>query len=123
MHARIFVAACTVKSSEVYLLADKARVEFADTVLTESKTATVKLFGFNLTDDTALTLEGANAAMFSLSANSVSAANANASAGYEVTVTFTPTTEAGLKTATLRVTNATDNVSMLVALKGKGVTE
>lgn len=116
----LFVAACSVKTSAVYMLTDKARIEFADTTANQTKTATVKFFGFNMTDATELSLEGTNAAKFSLSANSISSADANAAAGKEITVTFAPTA-AGNHVATLRVTNATDNVSMLIQLKGKGV--
>ena len=115
----LFVGSRTIKSDLVYLTADKDTVQFADTALSASNTATVKLFGFNMTAATALSLEGTNAAMFSLSADSVSASDANASAGKEITVTFSPTTAAGDKTAILRVTNTTDNVSMLIALNGK----
>lgn len=116
----LFVAACTLKSKAVYMVSDLGALNFEDTALSSSSTAKIKFFGFNLSEATSLTLEGTNAAMFSLSADSMSASDANASAGKEITVTFSPTTAAGEKTATLRVTNATDNVSMLIPLKGKG---
>jgi len=117
----LFAASRTVKDDSVYMVTDPDTVEFDDTVLSASDTATVTLKGYNLTATSLLSLEGANASEFSLSANSVSAADANASTGAEITVTFSPITTAGDRTATLRVTNATDNVSMLIALKGKGV--
>ena len=116
----LMVGARTVKSDQVYMLTDKSSLSFADAVAnSESKTAKVKFFGFNMTAATSLSLEGTDAAMFSLSADSISASDANASDGYELTVTFTPTAT-GNKTAALRVTNSTDNVSMLIPLAGKG---
>lgn len=122
----LFTAARTVKDDTVYMEADASSVAFADTTLSQTKTAKVKLFGFNLTEATSLTLEGTDAEEFSLSnggntISSVSAANANAEAGYEVTITFAPTTTAGSRTAALRITNSTDNVSMVIPITGKGV--
>ena len=102
------------------MTSDTAKVTFADTASNATKTATVKFFGFNLTEATSLTLEGTNAAKFSLSANSISASDANAAAGKEITITFTPEAT-GSFTAALRVTNSTDNVSMVIPLSGKGV--
>lgn len=116
----LMVGARTVVDDSVYMDADKASVTFADTASNATKTATVKFFGFNLTEATSLTLEGTNAAKFSLSANSISADNANAAAGKEITITFTPGAT-GSFTAALRVTNSTDNVSMVIPLAGKGV--
>ena len=82
-------------------------------------TGDIVLKGFNLTAATGLSIEGDNASMFSTSVDSVSASDANAEDGKTVTVTFTPgAAEAGDYEATLRITNATDNVSMLVTLKG-----
>lgn len=116
----LFVGARTIKSSTVFMTSDTAKVTFADTASNATKTATVKFFGFNLTEATSLTLEGTNAAKFSLSANSITAADANAAAGKAITITFTPGTT-GSFTAALRVTNSTDNVSMVIPLAGKGV--
>ena len=119
----LMVGARTVKDDSVYMDADKTSVTFADTVLAATKTAKVKFFGMNLTASTSLTLEGTDAALFSLDVNSISASDANATAGKEVTITFAPTVaaEAGAKSAALRVTNATDNVSIVIPLSGKGV--
>lgn len=116
----LFCAARTIKSDAVYMLTDVSSVTFADTASNATKTATVKFFGFNMTAATSLTLEGTNAAKFSLSANSISADDANAAAGKEITITFTPGAT-GSFTAALRVTNSTDNVSMVIPLAGKGV--
>ena len=116
----LMVGARTVKDDSVYMIADKASVTFADTASNATKTATVKFFGFNMTAATSLTLEGTNAAKFSLSANSISASDANASTGKEITITFTPGATGDFVGA-LRVTNATDNVSMVISLAGKGV--
>lgn len=115
----LFVASRTVKSDDVYLTTDVDEIEFNDTALSSSDTADITLFGFNLTAATAVTVEGTNAAMFSVSSASVSAADANATAGKTLTVTFSPTTAAGEKTATLRIKNETDDVDIRVALKGK----
>lgn len=116
----LMVGARTVKDDSVYMTTDKASVTFADTASNATKTATVKFFGFNMTAATSLTLEGTNAAKFSLSADSISASDANASAGKEITITFTPGAT-GSFNAALRVTNATDNVSMVIPLAGKGI--
>ena len=116
----LFVGARTIKSSTVYMTSDTAKVAFADTASNATKTATVTFFGFNLTEATSLTLEGTNAAKFSLSAASITAAQANAADGKEITITFTPGAT-GSFTAALRVTNATDNVSMVIPITGKGV--
>ena len=122
----LFVGARTIKSSTVFMTSDTAKVAFADTTLSQTKTAKVKLFGFNLTSATSLTLEGTDASEFSLSdgtntISSVSADDANGSTGYEVTITFAPLTTAGARTAALRITNATDNVSIVIPITGKGV--
>ena len=116
----LMVGARTVKDDSVYMDSDTTAVTFADTAAAATKTAKVKFFGFNLTEATSLTLEGTNAAKFSLSANSISADDANAAAGKEITITFTPGAT-GSFTAALRVTNSTDNVSMVIPLAGKGV--
>ena len=116
----LMVGARTVKDETVYMDADKTSVTFADTASNATKTATVKFFGHNLTEATSLTLEGTNAAKFSLSADSISASDANASTGKEITITFTPGAT-GSFSAALRVTNATDNVSIVIPLAGKGV--
>lgn len=116
----LMVGARTVKDDSVYMIADKASVTFADTASNATKTATVKFFGYNMTAATTLEVVGTNAAKFSLSADSISATDANASAGKEITITFTPGAT-GSFSAALRVTNATDNVSMVISLAGKGV--
>lgn len=117
----LMVGARTVKDDSVYMDVNAAVVNFPDTTLGATKTAKVKFFGFNLTASTALTLEGTDAAEFSINHNTITAANANDEDGYEVTITFAPTTTAGDRSAALRVTNATDNVSMVIPLSGKGV--
>ena len=117
----LFVGARTIKSSTVFMTSDTAKVTFADTTLAQTKTAKVKLYGFNLTAASDLTLEGTNKSEFSLSANTVSAADANADGGYELTITFAPTTTAGARSAKLRVSNATDNVNIVIPLAGNGV--
>ena len=117
----LMVGARTVKDDSVYMDSDKASVVFADTTLGQTKTAKVKFFGYNMTASTALTLEGADASEFSINHDTITAANANNASGYEVTITFAPTTTAGDRAAALRVTNATDNVSMVIPISGKGV--
>lgn len=119
----LMVGARTVKDDSVYMDADKTSVTFADTTLGQTKTAKVKFFGFNLTASTGLTVEGTDKALFTINHDTIANTDANASAGYEVTITFAPTSAAGAgnKTAALRVTNATDNVSIVIPLAGKGV--
>ena len=116
----LFVGARTIKSSTVYMNSDKAAIQFEDTTANATKTAKVKFFGFNLTEATSLTLEGTNAAKFSIDVDSISASDANASTGKEITITFAPTA-AGDCVAALRATNSTDNVSIVIPLAGKGV--
>ncbi len=115
----LFAASRTVKSDAVYIVPSTDEIEFDDTALSSSDTATLNLKGFNLSAASLISIEGTNAAMFSVSSDTVSADDANAADGADITVTFSPTTAAGDKTAVLRITNATDNISMLVALKGK----
>lgn len=117
----LFVASRTVKSDDVYMVSDKDEIVFDDTVLAQSDTAEVTLYGYNMTNATEVSIEGADAAMFASNANSVSAANANADEGKTLTITFTPTTSAGNKTAVLRVKNLTDDVDLRIVLKGKGL--
>lgn len=119
----LMVGARTVKDDSVYMDADKTSVTFADTTLGQTKTTKVKFFGFNLTASTGLTVEGTDKALFTINHDTIANTAANASAGYEVTITFAPTSAAGAgnKTAALRVTNATDNVSIVIPLAGKGV--
>ena len=119
----LFAAARTVSDDTVYMVPDKSTITFEDTVLDASSTETVTLQGFNMTAATDLSLEGNDKAMFSLSADSVSADDANAEGGAEITITFTPTTEAGTKNAQLRISNATDNVNIIIPLQGEGKTE
>ena len=119
----LFVASRSVKSDAVYLIADTDEVAFADTAVEASNTANINLKGFNMTSASLLSVEGDDADMFRLGVNTVSANDANAAEGKTVSITFSPTGEAGMKTAKLRITNATDNVNMLVALKGNAVTE
>ena len=116
----LMTAARTVKSDAVYMTTDKSSVTFADTASNATKTAKVKFFGFNMTEATSLTLEGTNAAKFSIDVNSISASDGNAAGGKEVTITFTPGAT-GSFVGALRATNSTDNVSMVIPLAGKGI--
>lgn len=117
----LFVGARTIKSSNVFMTSDTAKVTFADTTLGQTNTAKVKLFGFNMTASSELTVEGTDKSEFTLSANNVPAADANAESGVEITITFAPTTTAGARSAQLRVSNATDNVNIVIPLRGNGV--
>lgn len=116
----LMTAARTVKSDAVYMTTDLSSVTFADTASNATKTAKVKFFGFNLTEATSLTLEGTNAAKFSIDVDSISASDGNAAGGKEVTITFTPGAT-GSFVGALRATNSTDNVSIVIPLAGKGV--
>ena len=116
----LFVGARTIKSSTVFMTSNTSKVTFDDTASNSTCSVNVRFYGFNLTDDTTLTLEGTDAAKFSLSVEKIYAADANATEGKTISVTFTPGS-AGSFTAALRVTNATDNVSMVIPLAGKGV--
>lgn len=117
----LLVGARTVADDSVYMDADKSSLVFEDTVLAANSTAKVKLFGFNLTATSDITVEGADKSEFTLSANTVTADAANAAAGVEITVTFAPTTTAGARSAQIRVSNATDNVNIVIPINAKGV--
>ena len=117
----LMVGARTVKDDSVYMDASATSVDFGDTTLGQTKTAKVTFFGYNLTAATTLSLEGTNASEVSLSTNNISDEDANAADGKEITITFAPTTTAGERQAALRVSNATDNVSMLIHITGNGV--
>ena len=117
----LMVGARTVVDDSVYMDTDKSSLVFEDTVLAANSTAKVKLFGFNLTATSDITVEGADKSEFTLSANTVTADAANAAAGVEITVTFAPTTTAGARSAQIRVSNATDNVNIVIPINAKGV--
>lgn len=117
----LMVGARTVMDDSVYMDTDKPILVFEDTVLAANSTAKVKLFGFNLTATSDIIVEGTDKSEFTLSANTVTAANANATAGVEITVTFAPTTTAGDRSAQIRVSNATDNVNIVIPISAKGV--
>ena len=117
----LMVGARTVVDDSVYMDTDKPRLDFEDTVLAASSTAKVKLFGFNLTASSDITVEGADKSEFTLSDDTVTADEANAAEGVEITVTFAPTTTAGARSAQIRVSNATDNVNIVIPINAKGV--
>lgn len=117
----LMVGARTVKDDSVYMDADKTSVTFDDTTLGQTKTATVKFFGFNLTATSDVSVEGANKSEFTLSDDTLTPDEANAAAGVEITVTFAPTTTAGARSAQIRVSNATDNVNIVIPINAKGV--
>ena len=114
----MFVASRTVKSDEVYMLTDRDVVTFPDTAANASKQEEVKVYGFNLTAASEVTVEGTDAAMFSAFEDTIAADAANAAEGVTITVTFTPTTE-GDKTANLRIKNITDDVDLIIKMTGK----
>ncbi len=115
----LFAASRVVKSDDVYMVSSVDEIEFDDTAIGSTDTATVTLFGFNLSSASEVSFEGTNAAMFSSSANSISASEGNAAAGKTLTITFTPATSAGNKTAVLRIKDVTDDVDLRITLKGK----
>lgn len=117
----LMVGARTVADDSVYMDADKATLVFEDTDLDATSTAKVKLFGFNMTASSDITVEGADKSEFTLSDDTVTADEANAAEGVEITVTFAPTTAAGARSAQIRVSNATDNVNIVIPINAKGV--
>lgn len=96
-------------------------LEFKDTELGESDSETVNLQGRNLTAATTIEITGTDAAEFEVSENSVAAADANAAGGVDITVTFSPTTSPGDRTASLVITNDTDDIELVIPLTGKGM--
>lgn len=117
----LMVGARTVADDSVYMDADKTTLVFEDTALAATSTAKVKLFGFNMTASSDITVEGADKTEFTLSDDTVTADEANAAEGVEITVTFAPTTTAGARSAQIRVSNATDNVNIVIPINAKGV--
>lgn len=117
----LMVGARTVADDSVYMDADKTSLVFEDTALDAESTATVKLFGFNMTASSDITVEGADKSEFTLSDDTVTPDEANAAEGVEITVTFAPTTAAGARSAQIRVSNATDNVNIVIPINAKGV--
>lgn len=117
----LMVGARTVADDSVYMDADKTTLVFEDTDLDATSTAKVKLFGFNMTASSDITVEGADKSEFTLSDDTVTADEANAAEGVEITVTFAPTTAAGARSAQIRVSNATDNVNIVIPINAKGV--
>ena len=117
----LMVGARTVADDSVYMDADKTTLVFEDTALAATSTAKVKLFGFNMTASSDITVEGADKTEFTMSDDTVTADEANAAEGVEITVTFAPTTAAGARSAQIRVSNATDNVNIVIPINAKGV--
>ena len=100
--------------------ASKNAIAFDDTELGQDDDETITLQGSNLTAPTTVEITGADAEEFSVSPASVQAASANAAGGVELTVTFAPTTSAGDRTASLVITNTTDDIELVIPLTGKG---
>lgn len=98
-------------------------LDFKDTELGESDSETINLQGRNLTAPTTIEITGTDAAEFEVSENSVAAADANAAGGVDITVTFSPTTNAGDRSASLVITNTTDDIELVIPLTGKGTSE
>ena len=77
-----------------------------------SKTAEVTFQGYNLTSATNVNISGAG---LSVGSDSISAASANAEGGATIIITFTG---AAAVEGTLRLTNATDDIDLTIAVKG-----
>lgn len=98
-------------------------IEFKDTELSSSDTATLHLQGHNMTAATTIEITGTDAEEFSVSPSSVSASDANAAAGVDITVTFSPVTSAGDREASLVISNTTDDIEIVIPLTGKGTSD
>ena len=114
----IMVGSCDAVTHEVYVVVDPESVEFEDTNVGSSKTATVNVQGINLTSSLSVTVEGDSE--FTSDKSTITAADANDEGGVDVTVTFEPT-EAGDFSGKLKIKSATDDVCIRVALSGKGL--
>ena len=80
----------TVSDSSIFMVTSADTIDFGDVATGESATKTIKLNGYNLTASSDIFVEGANASLFTVDANTVTADEANAEAGKEITITFTP---------------------------------
>ena len=106
---------CQVSTTPI-ITSPRGSVAFGAVEVNTTTTQTITVQGRNLTNNVTLTLSGTNADLFSLSATTVSAADAVA--GKTITITYKPTSE-GNHTATLTL-SSTDAASVEVTLTGNG---
>ena len=94
-------------------------LDFSQTAQGYTSTAQVQFKGENLRGSLELSIGGASRSLFTLSANTVSAAAANSTGGTWVTITYKPT-EVGEHTANLIITDGgLDEGSRIVQLRGE----
>ncbi|MDD6641469.1 MAG: endonuclease [Bacteroidales bacterium] len=105
-----------VASTNPIITSPRGSVAFGAVAVNATATQTITVQGRNLTNNVTLTLSGTNANLFSLSATTVSAADAVE--GKTITITYKPTAE-GNHTATLTL-SSTDAASVEVTLTGNG---
>lgn len=99
-----------------YIKVSRSNIAIRNTAVNGSNTKTFRVQGRNLTNGITLALSGTNAAMFSLSTNSIAAADANDET--TVTVTYSPTA-VGNHTASIVITSG--SLTKTVALSGTAV--
>lgn len=112
----LMVSSYRLVDTDTDLTVDNEEIEFDDTEIGETDTATLTLKGQNLTSSVTVTCDGA----FTANVDTITADDLNADDGKTITITFTPT-EAGDTTGTIRFVSATDDINLPVSLKGKGV--
>lgn len=94
-------------------------LDFGQCVTGMSVTRYLQFRGKNLTGSLSLVLSRGDKAMFKLDASSISASRVNTSAGYDLKVTYTPTSE-GEHTTRLIVSDGGISGSLGVGFKGEG---
>ena len=107
----LMTASYNINDDSVYATVSDEEVTISTTA-NVSKTAEVTFQGYNLTSATNVNISGAG---LSVGSDSISAASANAEGGATITITFTG---AAAVEGTLRLTNATDDIDLTIAVKG-----
>lgn len=97
-----------------------ASLKFSATRLGAVNTKLINVKTNYLVGDLSLVLTGTDATLFSVSAGAITKDNANATFGYNISVTFSPTT-IGNHNATLTISGGGLNPSKVIELSGEGI--
>jgi len=93
---------------------------FAATKLNIANSKTINVQTTDLTDNLSLVLSGTDAGMFLVSSTTVTKDAANGTGGFNITITYTPTTS-GNHSATLTITGGGLITSKVINLSGSGI--
>ncbi len=97
-----------------------ASLKFSATRLGAVNTKLINIKTTDIVSDLSVLLTGSDATLFHVSAATITQSNANAVSGYNVSITFCPTTT-GNHTATLTISGGGLNPSKVIQLSGEGI--